>query len=604
MFSLNLDLMAATQLSTSVLLLSIWSHLSSRRKKQLLALIFLMVLTSITEVFSIGSVVPFLAILMTPDRIFTNELLQPFFEFFRIKTSEELLLPVTLFFVAAAIFASLARIFMLWAQTRLSMLIGLDFSVQVFENTLYQPYSFHVSRSSSELLAATQKAKETVIWFLQPCLVVLSSSIIIFAIAIALFLIDPITAISSFVGFGIVYAVIIYATKRRVERNSQIFAIQHERVTKVVQEGLGGIRDVIIDGTQAIYSRLYRDSLIPMQEAMSSNHVVGGSPRFAIEALGMVLIAGLAYFFTMYSGNSSAGLVNAIPTLGALAIGAQRLLPLLQQSYNAFIYLKGYQLVAQDTLELLNQRPSHNFLLAPAEPLQFFSSINIENLSFQYTPNGPWVLKNISLEISKGGRVGFVGATGSGKSTLLDIVMGLLTPTIGTVSVDKAEINPHNTRLWQANIAHVPQNIFLADTTIAENIAFGVPAALIDMKRVQEAAEFAEIGSTIEGWSEKYRTLVGERGLRLSGGQKQRIGIARALYKKANVLILDEATSALDSETEVAVMRAIEVLGRNVTILIIAHRPTTLRGCDFIVDLSDGCISSISSYQDKVMGVF
>ena len=242
---------------------------------------------------------------------YTYELFQPVFEFFRIKTPEELIFPTTLLFMAAAILASAARIFLIWAQARLSMQIGLDFSVRVFENTLYQPYSFHVSRNSSEVLAAAQKAKDTVIYFLQPCLVMLISSIIMFAIVITLLFINPTIAIGSFLGFGVIYVLIILFTKRRVARNSEIFSIQQERVIKVIQEGLGGIRDVIIDGAPSIYSRLYKDALIPVQEALASNYVIAGSPRFAIEALGIGLIAGLAYFLII-NNNSSVGFLYSL----------------------------------------------------------------------------------------------------------------------------------------------------------------------------------------------------------------------------------------------------------------------------------------------------
>ena len=594
--------MTILQNSTVALLKNIWRHLSARRKMQLVMLVFLMTVGSIAEVLSIGSALPFLAILMAPDKIFSHDLAQPLIEVLRIESSVDLIAPITLFFIITVIFAGLVRIFMLWAQTKLSMSIGTDFSVKVFENILYQPYSFHLSRNSSELLSASQKAKEMVIWFLQPCLVVLSSSIIMLAIAITLFFIDPTIAASLFFGFGLIYILIILITRRYIARNSQILSMQHGIVTKAVQEGLGGIRDVIIDGTQSIYSKFYRDALIPMQKAQASNHMVGGCPRFAVEALGMVLIAGLAYLLA-YSGGQSGQFIDAIPALGAMAIGAQRLLPALQQSYNAYIYLRGNQLATQDALEFLDQPIPRDALLVANKPIPFTSSISIKNLSFQYVPDGPWVLNNLSIEIPKGARVGFVGATGCGKSTLLDIIMGLLSPTIGAVFIDGEEIDSQNRRSWQANIAHVPQHIFLTDTSVAENIAFGVPETQVNMERVKEAAEFAQIALSIESWHEAYKTVVGERGLRLSGGQRQRIGIARALYKRSKVIVLDEATSALDNETEVAVMRAIEALGRDTTILIIAHRLSTLKNCDFILDLADGSILTIGSYESLLRRV-
>ena len=212
----------------------------------------------------------------------------------------------------------------------------------------------------------------------------------------------------------------------------------------------------------------------------------------------------------------------------------------------------------------------------------------------------PLVLNNLNLTIQKGSRIGFIGVTGSGKSTLLDIIMGLLQPTEGTIEIDALPLTTSNNRAWQAHIAHVPQAIFLADSTIEDNIAFGVPKDKIDKTRVKQAARQAQVADIIESWPKKYQTYVGERGIRLSGGQRQRIGIARALYKQADVIIFDEATSALDNETEQAVMHAIESLGDNLTILIIAHRLTTLKKCTQIVEMGDGGIKRIGSYEDIV----
>jgi ATP-binding cassette subfamily B protein len=232
--------------------------------------------------------------------------------------------------------------------------------------------------------------------------------------------------------------------------------------------------------------------------------------------------------------------------------------------------------------------------------LPFQKEIGIKCLSFRYTLQTPWVLNNLNLTIAKGSRVGFVGTTGSGKSTLLDIVMGLLQPTDGALEIDGQIVTPANNRAWQAHIAHVPQAIFLADSTIEENIAFGVPKDQIDPERVRQAAQQAQISEIIETWPKQYQTFIGERGIRLSGGQRQRIGIARALYKQADVIIFDEATSALDNETEQAVMQAIESLSEDLTILIIAHRLTTLKNCTQIVELGDGGIKRAGIYQDIV----
>jgi ABC-type bacteriocin/lantibiotic exporter with double-glycine peptidase domain len=561
-----------------------------------------MITASFAEVLSIGAVLPFLGSLTSPETFFTHHLAQPFIQFLKIQSADELLLPFTLIFAAAAVTAGLARIAILWVQTRLSRAIGADFSVQVYERSLHQPYSLHVSRNSSEILAGARKADSLVHSIVQPVLVIISSVVILLAVIFTLLAIQPVIALATFLGFGLIYSVVVAITKRRIAKNSQIIAAQQTRITKAIQEGLGGIRDILIDGTQSVYSKLYKDAFIPMQTASASNQVVASSPRFGVEALGMVLIAGLAYVLATASG-AAGGVANAIPVLGALALGAQRLLPVLQQIYNAYISIKGNQVSTEDALDLLDQPMPAHANAQPDKPMDFQAAITLKDLGFRYTTDGPWVLRHLNLQICKGSRVGFVGVTGSGKSTLLDLVMGLLTPTEGALRIDNTSVSPQNSRAWQAHISHVPQAIYLADTSIAENIAFGVPAEQIDLQRIKQAAQQAQIAQTIEGWSSSYNTLVGERGVRLSGGQRQRIGIARALYKCANVIIFDEATSALDNETEAAVMQAVETLGRDITILIIAHRLTTLENCDQIVELANGEIKAVGSYEQMIRRV-
>ena len=591
--------MLSQDLSTVKQIRRIWGHLSRRRQKQLAVLAVLMIVASFAEVVSIGAVLPFLGVLTSPEKIFAHDLAQPFIQALRIQSAQDLLLPFTLIFICAAIFSGVARIGLLWVQSRLSMAIGADFSLQVYERTLYQPYSLHVSLNSSEILAGARKAETLVFTILQPVLTLISSAVILVAVLGTLISIQPIISLSAFTGFGLIYVAVAAITKRRIAKNSRTIATQQIRVTKVVQEGLGGIRDVLIDGTQPVYSKSYKEAFIPLQAALSGNQVAGVSPRFGVEALGMVLLAGLAYMLAVSSG-AGGEVTHAIPVLGTLAVGAQRLLPVLQQIYNAYITINGNQASTQDALDLLDQPVPELAYSQPANPMAFETAITLTDLGFRYTPQGPWVLRHINLQVRKGSRVGFIGVTGSGKSTLLDLVMGLLSPTEGALLVDNVAVTSQTTRAWQMHISHVPQAIYLSDTSIAENIAFGVPLELIDLRRVKQAAQQAQIDQTIEGWREGYNTLVGERGVRLSGGQRQRIGIARALYKRANVIIFDEATSALDNETEAAIMQAVATLDRDVTILIIAHRLTTLTNCDLMVELANGGIKAVGSYEQMM----
>ena len=585
------------QRSTVTQIARLRGHLSPRREKQLAILAVLMIIASFAEVVSIGAVLPFLGVLTSPDKIFVHDLAQPLIQLLHIQSAEGLLLPLSLIFIAAAALAGVARLALLWGQMYLAMAIGADISVKVYERTLYQPYGVHISRNSSEIITGSQKARNLVGYLVLPTLQILSSLLISLAVIATLFAIQPVIALAAFFGFGFIYVLVVVITKRRIEKNSRTIATQQTRLTKVIQEGLGGIRDVIIDGTQPVYSKLYKDALIPLETATASNGVLGLSPRFGVEALGMVLIAGLAYVLAAASGATGVA-DNVIPVLGALALGAQRLLPVLQQIYNAYISIKGNHASAQEALDLLDQPMPTYAYAQPAKPMDFQTVITLKDLGFRYTPQGPWVLRHINLQIPKGSRMGFVGVTGSGKSTLIDIVMSLLNPTEGALLVDNVVVDTQDPRAWQAHIAHVPQAIYLADTSIAENIAFGVPSELIEFRRVKYAAQQAQIAQTVESFSNGYETLVGERGVRLSGGQRQRLGIARALYKRADVIIFDEATSALDNETEAAVMDAIETLSRDITILIIAHRLTTLKRCDQIVQLAAGSIRFVGTYND------
>jgi ATP-binding cassette subfamily B protein len=331
-----------------------------------------------------------------------------------------------------------------------------------------------------------------------------------------------------------------------------------------------------------------------LRRAQGDNVFIGQSPRSSMEALGMVLISVLAFGLS----RSSQGIAATLPVLGALALGAQRLLPALQQGYSAWASIAGSQASLADTVALIEQPLPPELLEPVPTPLALRDAICFKAVRFRYASDGPWILDGLDLTILKGARVGLVGGTGAGKSTMLDLLMGLLAPTEGEVRVDDEPIVGTRVRAWQRSIAHVPQSIYLADTTFAENIAFGIPRAAIDMQRVQHAASQAQIASFITSRPEGYEAYVGERGVRLSGGQRQRIGIARALYKRASVLVLDEATSALDNATEQSVMEAIEGLDRDLTILLIAHRLTTVRRCDTIAELEHGRVVAQAPYEE------
>jgi len=579
------------------MLKNLWSHLSKRRQKQFWLILLLMLFASMMEVVSVGAVLPFLGVLAAPDQVYQHPLAQPLIQVLDITESSQLILPMTILFIAAVLLAGAIRLLLLYSMTRLSFATGADLSINIYRRTLYQEYAVHASWNSSALINGIITKTSTVISStLTPILMLISSTILIIGIIGALFSISISVALSTSISFGLIYWLVIRYTKTRLKDNSQIIANQSTQMVKSLQEGLGGIRDVLINGSQEHYCEYYRNADLSLRQASGNNVFISGSPRYVMESLGMTLIAVLAYTLTQQEG----GINTAIPVLGALALGAQRLLPSLQQAYSAITTIRGSESSLKDVLELLDQ-PLPEYAEKPLpKPISFEKEIKITGLSFRYTEDTPLVLKDIHLSLKKGSRIGFMGVTGSGKSTLLDIIMGLHTPTNGELLIDKQPINNQNRRAWQAHIAHVPQNIYLSDGTINENIAFGISKEKIDHQRVKKAAQQAQISELIEGWKDGYEAFVGERGIRLSGGQQQRIGIARALYRKANVIIFDEATSALDNETELEVMKVIEDLGKEITVLMIAHRLTTLKGCDQIIKLNKNNVIHTGSYQEMV----
>ncbi|MEI6028049.1 MAG: ABC transporter ATP-binding protein [Betaproteobacteria bacterium] len=566
----------------------LWSAISPKRRAQLLALWAFTGVASLAEVFSIGAVLPFLGVLTAPEKVFAHEYARPLILRLGITEPQGLLWPATVLFCSAALVAAVIRIMTIWLRTRMTFATGADLSMEVYRRTLYQPYAVHLSRNSSDIIDAISGKVNTVIFsVLGPLLIIASNALMLAVILVALLLYKPVVALVTFAGFGLIYLAIYLASRANLHANSREVAASSSQRIKSLQEGLGGIRDVLLDNAQAVYCAQYQRADRRMRRAQANNAVTGEIPRFAIEALGVCFIAGLAFTLAQQPEGFSA----ALPVVGALAIAAQRVLPLLQQIYHAFTSLSGSDKSLKDTLALLEQPMPSTAPAASGEQMTFERDIECRSLGFRYRADRPWALQDLNLRIAKGSRVGFIGTTGSGKSTLLDILMGLLQPTEGQLLVDGQPVTAANAGFWQRRIAHVPQAIFLSDASIAQNIAFGVPPQQIDMARVRRAATQAQMAQTIDGWQQGYDTLVGERGVRLSGGQRQRIGIARALYKQADVLVFDEATSALDNGTERAVMSAIEALGRELTILIVAHRISTLQGCDEIIELNMGTMS-------------
>lgn len=575
------------------MLLFLWRSIEKRRRIQLFFLIGFMTLGSFLEAFSIGIVIPFVGVLISPEKIFYKSEFQFLVDFLEISTPDELLYPLTIVFICATLVAGGMRMLIIWLNLKVSFATGADLSIKIYRHTLHQPYSVHVSRNSSEVInAITNKVNIVIYNVISPVITIFSSGIMLCVIVVALVLIKPGMALVALSGGALIYLTIARFSRKQLHKNSECIADNTTLLIKSLQEGLGGIRDILIEGNQETYCKFYRGADLQLRKAQANNGFISQCPRYLIESLGIVMIASLAFVMSKQPG----GVGEAIPVIGALALGAQRLLPVLQQLFVSWSNLKGSQQSLLDAIALLNQ-PMPKKIDSPKE-LSFEKEIRCSEMSFSYEGCADSVLSSIEVSIPKGSRVGIVGTTGSGKSTFLDILMGLLEPSGGALLVDGEVLSNENIRSWQSNIAHVPQAIFLTDASIAENIALGVEKSNIDYKLLEKVVEMAQLTNTINSLERKYDTIVGERGARLSGGQRQRIGIARALYKNADVIIFDEATSALDDSTEKAIMQTIENMNSDLTIFIIAHRLTTLKMCDILIEIQEGSVKIIPSYNE------
>ena len=572
------------QRSTTIVsaLRELFAHLSPARRRAVVPLLLLMLAGALAEVVTIGALLPFLAAIADPQGSPVLSFMAPLLGLFGARDPDSAIYVLTGLFATAALIAAALRLRLLWATSSFVNGMAYELAVRLYDNALHEPYLHHTRRNSSETIAAINKV-EILSWSVLTPLMSGAVALVIASFIVAgLVAIDPAVALAAGVGFSAIYLLTTGVTRSRLRRNSRVIADVQSLRVKAMQEGLGGIRDVLIDQSQPVFVEIYERAMARFRDARIRNAFFANSPRYVVEALGMVMIATVAVIVTGRPG----GLLEAVPVLGALALGAQRLLPLIQHLYGAWAQTMGNRQVLFDVTDMLRR-------CAPDVPragatLPFARVIRLDRVGFSYAGGRAPALRDITLEIPKGARVGIAGKTGSGKSTLMDLILGLLEPTEGEIGVDDVKLTGANRAAWQRNVAHVPQAIYLADTTIAENIAFGVRREAIDRDRVHRAAEQAELAEVIAALPEGYDTRIGERGVQLSGGQRQRIGIARALYKQADVLVFDEATSALDNETESAVMAAIGRLDRNLTILIIAHRLSTLQGCDMVVRLEGG----------------
>jgi ABC-type multidrug transport system fused ATPase/permease subunit len=579
----------------------LWQSLSPRRRRQLLGLQILSLAAAAGEVANLGALLPVLRLLANPTE--GLKALGPLAAPLRMLPEPHLLLSLGLGFVLVVALSTTLRVFTIRAQLRLAALIAADLGEQVFAAVLQKPFPWHLRHNTSNVLGFLTKDVDQANGSIQALLVVVVNLAIVLLLGGSLIALAPgvMLVISALLaGF---YLLVFRLTRGTLRADGQRLTSNYQSSLQVAQEGLGGIRDVLLDRSQPFFLEAYRGRNRSFRLAMAAINTKAQVPRYLIEGFAVVLIVGLALSLAL----RGQGIEQQLPLLGTLALGAYRLLQPLQQCFVALSSLQANQASLERLQPFLvrgtaPQPGAFQPLHALPSPTGEQPLLQLQQLSFRYSPEGPWVLRDLELAIQPGERIAFVGSTGSGKSTTSDLILGLLAPSQGRLLVHGQDLQatPGLVAAWQQRVSHVPQSIYLSDASFAANIAFGVPEAQIDHRRVRQAAEQAQIAELIENNNNGYDNIVGERGVRLSGGQRQRIGLARALYKQANLLVLDEATSALDNQTEAEVISVIEGLDRNMTIIIIAHRLSTVKMCERIVVFDHGTIKKIGIYEETI----
>ncbi|MCK8463451.1 ABC transporter ATP-binding protein/permease [Aliiroseovarius sp. S1339] len=578
----------------------LWSLLTPRERRRGTLVLGLALIMAVFEVIGVASVFPFFLALSDPGLVQTNSYLSAAYQWGGFTDHHSFLLALALVTFAFLISGALIRSAGEYAMTRFVQMRRHSLGTRLITRYLRQPYAFFLGRHTGEMAKNILSEVEQVTMFaLAPVLRLTTSLVTLMAMLGFLIVMDPIIAFAAMAILGTAYTLIFLTIRRLVTRNSARRVAADEARYTIAREALGGIKDIRVLGKEDAYIRHFRAPSIEVSRMQAANLVLGQVPKYLVEAIGFggMLLLCVALLATLGPNASTAAI---LPKLGVYTFAGYRMLPSVQGIYRAMVELR-FGAGAVDVLfNDMQALPDTTPQAGNVQPIRLTKALEVTNVSYSYDDTTR-SLCDLSLTIPAGSSVGIVGSTGAGKTTLIDLLLGLLTPQSGRISVDGAPITAANVKGWQASIGYVPQSIFLADTTIAENIALGTPRAQIDMQRIAECARMAQLDHFVgTQLPDGYDTPTGESGVRLSGGQRQRIGIARALYHDPDILVFDEATSALDTTTEREVMKAIAGLQGQKTIVMIAHRISTVEACDKIVVLEEGRIAASGSYAQLI----
>ena len=579
------------EISLRKLLRDLYSHISQRRKIQLFLLVFSFILSSFAETLSLAVIAPYLYYIVNPMKIYEFAPINNFFVFFKINQSNSsILLILTLIVVLSSLFAGAIRLMNLWLSNKVSFGIGSDISCLSYNNILYQDYEYHLSANSNNLIATlSNDVNIVIVSILSPIIQLIASLILVLAIAISLLILSPLPTILTSTAIFFSYVFFLLNSKPKLKLNSKVQSFNNRKQIKVLQDGLGYIRNIILNNNQSFFTRTYQKYDKEFRKAQAESGLLTTYTKIILEPTVISLIVISGYYMAI-SGKD----IEIIPALGIFALGAQKILPFTQRAYEGWASSSGAAKNLANVIELLQIKKYPKLEYFHDSKDFILKNITLKDVSFSYKKDKQ-ILNLINLELKTGDLIGFIGKTGCGKSTLIDIINTLLIPSSGKLLVNGENIHLKNNyqkkMRYRRIISHIPQNIYLSDDSILSNIALGISEKKIDFERLEIAIECSKTNRLINSLPKKINTFIGERGIQLSGGERQRIGIARAIYHKSKILILDEATNALDKATEKEVIDSILSLPNAPLIIMIAHRLNTLKYCDYIYELKNGSLT-------------
>tara|TARA_B110000003_G_scaffold272602_1_gene308786 strand:+ start:900 stop:2654 length:1755 start_codon:yes stop_codon:yes gene_type:complete len=567
----------------------LWSILDEKQRLHSLRLISLTLVGGLFEAAGVGLIVPFISII-TSDNFQLPIALTNIFPYLNELSSQEIIVLAVTSFVLFYFVKSLFLMFLAVMQAVFYYRIQESVSTRLFNSYLGMPYTFHLQNNSGKLLSNTiTESMQFAISFTAPALLFLNDLFIIVMILSVLIYVEPVGAIIAFIIFGSMSLLLFKFSKTRATLWGETRQEKERLRIECAQQGFAGIKDIKLYGRENIFQDGYSKETHISLEAARKQTILQNVPRIFLEFIAVAALCSLVAFITL-AGDKS----NLMVIVGLFAAAAFKLLPTtarMVQSAQSMVFSRPVVSFVYDELVENKNYYSKNDLPLPLDShVHFSAKLSVTDLIFVYEGVDFPVLDSINLDIEVGSMIGFIGASGAGKSTLIDCLLGLIQPTSGYISADGIKITRDNVRSWQKNIGYVPQDIFLLDGSLRDNIGFGIPSESIDEEKIRSAVEKSQLTDFIASIPDGLDTKVGERGVRLSGGQRQRIGIARALYNNPSVLFLDEATSALDIDTEREVMQAVEKLHGSTTVLIIAHRYSTIENCDYLYKLEKGKI--------------